>query len=173
MRVPALILTMLLAVGLQVALARYAVADRWVFDFVLVGVVFCALQWGPVAGMMGGTFGGLLQDLVAGSVVGVSALAKTIAGFGAGVVGAQFVLARPRARMVIVAVTSVGHRILMLSLTGLIDQEWPGVSWGAILGETGLNAVAGLIAFHATEALPAALERGRVSRRSTLSRRQW
>jgi len=173
MRIPALIVTMLIAVALQVALARYAVADRWVFDFVLVGVVFCALQWGPVAGMMGGTIGGLLQDLLAGTIVGVSALAKTIAGFGAGVVGAQFVLARPRARMLIVAVVSVVHRLLMLGLTGLIDQQVPGISWGAILGETGLNAVVGLIAFHATEAVPAALERGRMSRRSTLSRRQW
>lgn len=173
MRVPALIGTMLVAVTLQVALARYAVADRWVFDFVLVGVVFCALQWGPVAGMLGGTLGGLLQDLLAGTIVGVSALAKTIVGFGAGVVGAQFVLARPRARMVIVAVCSVVHRLLMLGLTGLIDQQMPALAWGAILGETGLNAVVGLIAFQATEALPAALERGRSSRRSTLSRRQW
>jgi rod shape-determining protein MreD len=172
-RVPALIGTMLVAVALQVALARYTVADRWVFDLVLVGVVFCALHWGPVAGMLGGTLGGLLQDLLAGTIVGVSALAKTIVGFGAGVVGAQFVVARPRARMMIVAVVSVVHRLLMLGLTGLIDQQVPAVAWGAILGETGLNAVVGLIAFQATEALPAALERGRMSRRSTLSRRQW
>jgi rod shape-determining protein MreD len=123
--------------------------------------------------MMAGTVGGLLQDLLAGSIVGVSALAKTIVGFGAGAIGTQFVLARPRGRMMIVAAASVAHRLLMLCLVGLIDQHWPGVSWPAILGETALNALAGLVAFHATEAVPAAIERGRMSRRSTLSRRQW
>ena len=173
MKVPALIATVLMAVALQAAISRYTVADRWVIDLVLVGVVYCSLQWGPVAGMMGGTLGGLLQDLLAGTIVGVSALAKTIVGFGAGVIGTQFVLARPRARMLIVAAASIVHRVLMVGLVGLIDQHWPGLSWTAILSETALNAVVGLLAFHATEAVPAALERGRMSRRSTLSRRQW
>ena len=173
MRVPALIGTMLVAVALQAAIARYTVADRWVIDLVLVGVVYCGLQLGPVAGMLAGTMGGLLQDLLAGTIVGVSALAKTVVGFGAGAIGAQFALDRPRARMLVVAVASVVHRLFMIGLNGLIDQHWPGIAWTAILGETCLNALAGLLAFHATDALPAALERGRMSRRSTLSRRQW
>jgi rod shape-determining protein MreD len=173
MKVPALLATMLAAIVLQAALSRYLVADRWVVDLVLVGVVYCGLQLGPVAGMLGGTIGGVLQDLLAGTIVGVSGLAKTVVGFAAGAIGAQFALDRPRARMLVVAAASVVHRLFMTGLNGLIDQHWPGVSWTAILSETGLNALAGLLVFHATEALPAALERGRMSRRSTLSRRQW
>ena len=51
MKITAVIGVVLLAVTLQVAFARYMIGGRFVFDLVLVGVVFAALQWGPVAGM--------------------------------------------------------------------------------------------------------------------------
>jgi hypothetical protein len=89
------LLTVVAAVFLQVALARYTVGGAWAFDLVLVGVVFAALQWGPVAGIVAGTLGGLLQDLLAGEIVGLGGLTKTIVGFVSGVVGTQFVLTRP------------------------------------------------------------------------------
>ena len=57
MRVTWVLVTVFVAVTLQVTLARYAVGGRWVFDFVLVGVVYAALQWGRVAGMLAGTVG--------------------------------------------------------------------------------------------------------------------
>lgn len=163
----------ILAVVLQVALARYTVGGRWVFDLVLVGVVVAALQSGPIAGLIAGTIGGLLQDVLAGGIIGVGGLAKTLSGFGAGVVGAQFVVARPYARMIIVAVATVMHRLIVLGLYAVIDQEWRGVSWGAMLAETGINAMAGFVVFQAVHALPGALERQRMNRRSSLSRRQW
>ena len=95
MKLTSVLVTVLVAVVLQVTLARYTVGGRWVFDLVLVGVVYAALLWGPVAGMLAGTIGGLLQDVLAGDVVGVGGLAKTLVGFAAGVVGTQFVLVRP------------------------------------------------------------------------------
>ena len=98
MKAMGLLLTIVVSVVLQVTLARYTVGGRWVFDFVLVGVVFAGLQWGPVAGLFGGTIGGLLQDVLSGQIVGVGGLAKTIVGFAAGVIGTQFVLTRPQAR---------------------------------------------------------------------------
>jgi len=173
MKITAVIAVVLLAVTLQVALARYMIGGRFMFDLVLVGVVFAALQWGPVAGMLAGTIGGLLQDALAGGIIGVGGLAKTIVGYFTGQIGTQFVLTRPRARILPLAVASIVHRLLMLSVTGLIDQRWPNISWPAMLGETGVNAVCGLIAFLAAEALPDAISRGRMSRRSSLSRRQW
>ena len=95
-------LAVVISVILQVTLARYTVGGRWVFDFVLVGVVYAALQWGPVSGLMAGTLGGLLQDVLAGQIVGVGGLAKSVVGFAAGIVGTQFVLTRPQARTIIV-----------------------------------------------------------------------
>jgi rod shape-determining protein MreD len=173
MRFASILLTVVVAVVLQVTLARYTVGGRWVFDFVLVGVVYVGLQWGPVAGLLAGTTGGLLQDVLAGQIVGVGGLAKTIVGFGAGIIGAQFVLTRPQARTIIVIGATVLHRLLMLGLTALIDQRWPGVSWSAMLAETGINTLGAFAAFQATAALPGVIDRQRMNRRARLSRRQW
>jgi len=167
------LLTVTIAVLLQIALARFTVGGNWVFDLVLVGVVFAGLQWGPTAGLVAGTMGGLLQDLVAGEVVGVSGLAKTIVGFLAGVIGTQFVLTRPHARSIIVAAGSVAHRVLMLALVGLIEQQWPGATWGAMLAETGLNTAAGFLLFQGITGLPGMVARRRASRRTSFGRRQW
>lgn len=173
MKFTSLLLTILVAVILQVTLARYTVGGRLVFDFVLVGVLFAALQSGAVAGMLAGTMGGLLQDVLAGGVVGIGGLAKSLVGFGAGVVGTQFVLARAHARMGIVMVATVLHRLIILVIYAAIDQHWPGISWGAMLAETLVNGLGGLVAFQATSAWPHIINRQRASRRSRFSRRQW
>jgi len=169
----AIVGTMVLAVVLQAALARLQLGGTWVFDLVLVAVVYAALQSGPVAGMLAGTLGGLLLDLVAGGIIGVGGLAKTLIGFGAGVVGTQFVVVRAAPRTAIVAGATIVHRLLMLALYGLIGQYWPVASPTAILVETGLNALVALVAFRASDIVPGAIARGRVSRRSGLSRRNW
>jgi len=167
------LVTVVVSVLVQVTLARFTVGGNWVFDLVLVGVVFAGLQWGPAAGLVSGTLGGMLQDLLSGEVVGVSGLAKTLVGFAAGIIGTQFVLTRPHARSIIVAGSSVVHRVLMFGLTGLIAQQWPGVSWVMLLTETGLNTLAGFLLFQAASGLPGMMARQRANRRTSLSRRQW
>jgi rod shape-determining protein MreD len=172
-KLTSVVLVVFASVLLQVALARYTVGGRLVFDFVLVGVVCAALQWGPVAGILAGTLGGLLQDLLAGEIVGVGGLSKTIVGWAAGLIGTQFVLARPQARMVVVAAATVVHRLMMLALYGLIEQHWPAVSWTAMLAEAAINSGAALLAFQVAASLPGTVARQRMGRRSSLSRRQW
>jgi rod shape-determining protein MreD len=169
----AVLVTVAVAVALQLALARYTVGGRWLFDLVLVGVVFAALNWGPVAGMLAGTAGGLIQDVLSDDIVGTGGLAKTLTGFASGFVGSQLVVARPAARAGVVAAASVVHRLLILGLRSLIEQKWTGVPWTAILGEMALNAVCGLVAFVASDRLPGVVARGRQSRRSGISRREW
>jgi rod shape-determining protein MreD len=171
-KLTAVLITMGIAVALQLTLARFAVGGRWMFDIVLVGVVYAALNWGPVTGMLAGSAGGLLQDLLAGEVVGTGGLVKTIVGFAVGTVGAQFVVARPTARVAVLAVASVVHRMLLIGLIALIDQRWPPVSAGAILSETMLNSVCGLIAFQLGEMAPGLASR-RSGWRSGLRRREW
>lgn len=173
MKLTSVLLTTLVAVLLQVTLARYTVGGRLVFDFVLVGVVFAALQSGPVAGILAGTVGGLLQDMLAGEIVGVGGLAKTLVGCVSGIVGTQFVLARPQARMLIVAVASVAHRLVILVTHALIEQHWPGVPWRALAVEMLINSGAALIAFQVATGMPGLVSRQRLNRRSSLSRRQW
>lgn len=163
------------AVGLvlQMALARYSVGGRWVFDLVLVAVVYAALAWGPVSGMMAGTLGGLIQDSLAGDVMGIGGLAKTVAGASAGIAGAQFIVSSGPARVATVAAVTVGHRLLVVALLAIIDQRWSNVDWLAMLVETGINGLAGLIAFQASVLLPGAVRSTRELRRSSLSKRRW
>jgi rod shape-determining protein MreD len=165
--------TIAVAIVLQVTLARYAVGGRWVFDLVLVGVLYAALQWGPVAGMVAGTLGGLAQDVLENGIVGVGGLVKTLVGFAAGAIGTQFVIARAQARMVIVAIATIVHRVLLFGIVALIEQQWPSLPWTAMLWETAMNTLFSVVAFAAAEAMPGLVARGRESRRSSFSRRQW
>jgi rod shape-determining protein MreD len=173
MKVTRVLLAVVVALLLQMALARFAIGGRWMFDLVLVGVVFAALNWGPVSGMWAGTLGGLTQDALAGDIIGVGGLAKTVAGAVAGVAGAQFIVARPLPRAGMVAAVTVGHRLLIIGLLAVVDQDWRGVPWVAILIETGVNAAAGLVAFQVAEMWPGAVRQTRQRRRSSLSRRNW
>ena len=168
MRFTSVVLTVVVALGLQMAVAQFTVGGRWTVDLVLVAVVFAGLQWGPPAGILAGTMGGLAEDLLSGGVVGVSALAKTLIGFFAGAIGTQFVLTAAQGRTVILAASSLVHRLLMLSLWGVIDQHWPGVSWTAMLTETALNSLFGVLLFHGVNALPGAVDRRRGGRRATM-----
>jgi hypothetical protein len=75
--------------------------------------------------------------------------------------------------MLIVAAASLAHRFILVGLQAMIDQQWPAVSVTALVSETLINALIGFVAFQVTESLPGAVSRGRFSRRSSLSRRNW
>lgn len=163
------------AVGLllQVAFSRFTIGGRFSFDFVLVSVIFAALESGSVGGMLAGTIGGLLQDIVSGGKVGVSGLVNTVIGYIAGEFGTQFVVAKAHARALIVAIATIVHTLMMAGLQAVISQAWPVVAWTAMLEAVVINAFVGWLAFALTESLPGAVARGRSRRRPSLSRRQW
>lgn len=160
------------SLALQMAFARFTVGGRWSLDLVLVAVAFIALKWGPGAGVIGGTLGGLTQDALAGGIIGVGGLSKTIVGFAVGVIGSQFVVAQPLPRMLIVAGATVVNRLLAQAIASAIDLSWAGVSGPAMLAETGLNALTALIVFQSIETVPGLLRR-RPSRGSGFGKRKW
>jgi len=172
-KLTSVLLTVLVSVALQMAVTRIAAGGRWQIDLVLVGVIYAAIYWGPTAGILGGTVGGLLQDLLSHGIVGVGGLAKTLVGFAAGTLSAQFIVTRAAARTVVVVAGTVAHRLLVIALYALIDQRWPGIPWAALLSETVLNAAVALAAFQITERVPVLGLNRRARGRSTLSRRQW
>ena len=172
MKTTAVVGIVLGSVLLQVLLAQFAIGGRLSFDLVLVGVVFVALQSGPVAGMLAGTIGGVMLDLMSGGLVGVGGLLKTIVGFAAGLMGTRLVVAKPYARALIVGAATLLHSFLSLGLQAAIDK-WSGISWAAMLGETAINVIAAYLAFLAIEALPGTMSRGRTRQRSAWGRRQW
>lgn len=172
MKAAGLVVVIAVAVALQLSLTRFTVGSRWLFDLVLVAVVYVALRWGPTAGVIGGTLGGLLQDALSGTTIGVGGLAKTVVGFATGVIGSQFIVTRPLPRMLMVAGATVVARLMMIGLFGVIDGHWPDVSWLGMLAETGLNALAGFLVFQGAESLPGMLRRN-PGRRSSFGKRTW
>ena len=63
------------------------IGGRIAVNLVLVAVVYVALAYGAVTGMLAGTVGGLAQDALAGGIVGIGGLSKTLIGFAVGRAG--------------------------------------------------------------------------------------
>ena len=77
----------------------------------LVAIVYLALAYGAVTGMLAGTIGGLAQDALAGGIVGIGGMTKTIIGFAVGVLGAQFNLSSTVPRLVMFVAATFVHEI--------------------------------------------------------------
>jgi rod shape-determining protein MreD len=133
------------ALALQTTLARFSIGGNTVVDLVLVVVVYAALSGGPLTGMLAGVAGGLVQDALGGGLVGVGGLAKTLVGFAAGVVGAQFIVAQPVSRFVVFFVATLVHAACFYGLYALIEPRgFPAV---AALTQAVGNGLVGVAAF--------------------------
>jgi rod shape-determining protein MreD len=164
--VKAVLVLLILAIGitLQSTVARYFVG-RMSVDFVLVAVVYVALSFGPTAGLLGGTVAGLAQDALSGGILGIGGLAKTIVGFLAGIIGAQFIVSSALPRFMMFFVASVVHAACFLGIYALLpDARATSVPYGQIALAALGNAVIGLLSFQAVEGLPGLLQRRRLGR---------
>ncbi len=84
------VLLFAVALVLQLTVVEYIQIFNWRPDLVLIVLVFYALRMGPNLGMTAGFVTGLIQDLVSLHYLGLTALAKTVAGFTAGALGGKF-----------------------------------------------------------------------------------
>ena len=55
--------------------------------------------------------GGLAQDAVAGGIVGIGGISKTVVGFLVGVLGAHFIVSQPLTRFVMFVGATVLHEL--------------------------------------------------------------
>jgi rod shape-determining protein MreD len=163
-RVAAVLLVLAAALALQTSVAAWLVG-RLTVDLVLVAVVFIALTFGPVAGLLGGAVGGIAQDALAGGVLGIGGLAKTLVGFAAGSIGAQFIVSSAVPRFVMFFAATVVHVACILGVHALLPDARPAeVSYGQIALQATANGVIGLLTFQAVEGLPGLLQRRRIRR---------
>jgi rod shape-determining protein MreD len=153
-----------LALALQTTLARFIVRDIAEIDLVLVVVVYAALSFGPVTGLLTGTFAGLLQDALGGPIIGIGGLAKTVVGFVAGVIGTQFIVGQAPTRFVVFFAATVLHAALFIGLYELLDLRDFCAPYAAVAAQALGNAVIGVVAFKIAEFLPGAVERRRAGR---------
>jgi rod shape-determining protein MreD len=158
------LLILVVALALQTTISGLFVG-RLTVDLVLVAVVYIALTFGPVAGLLGGTIGGLAQDALAGGVLGIGGLAKTLVGFGTGTVGAQFIVSSALPRFVMFFVATGVNVACVLGVHALLPDARPAaVPYGQIALQATANGVIGLLAFQAVEGLPGLVQRRRMGR---------
>jgi rod shape-determining protein MreD len=160
------VVLLILAIGimLQTTFARFFVG-RMNVDFVLVAVVYVALSFGPVAGLLGGTVAGLAQDALSGGILGIGGLTKTIVGFLAGTIGAQFIVSSALPRFVMFFTASLVHSAVFMGIYALLPDARPTtVPYGQIVLQAFGNAAIGLLSFQIVEGLPGLVQRRRMSR---------
>ncbi|HXH05000.1 MAG TPA: hypothetical protein VNI83_00260 [Vicinamibacterales bacterium] len=150
MRAAAMLVALAAALALQTTVSQFFVGGRLALDLVLVAVVYAALTGGPVAGLLAGTIGGL---------------AKTVVGFVAGVVGAQFILASAVPRLVVFMLATVVHAACFYGIYALLSgARVAALPYGEIALQGLANGVVGLVVFQVVETLPGRLERRRTDR---------
>ncbi len=170
MRVLSALGALALAVVAQAALRGLEWRGIPTVDLVLVAVAYIALTGGPVAGLLAGTVGGLVQDALSPGILGMGGLAKTVVGFLAGRFGTQFIVTATLPRLLTFAVATFAHAALFMGAYALLGlRSFPDPLTAVAIQAAG-NGLAGVVAFKASEWLPRAIERRRVTRGMRVSR---
>jgi len=164
MRALALVAALAAAVVLQTTLAGFLVPGAMAVDLVLVVVVYVALTSGPVAGLLAGTVGGLVQDALSSGILGMGGLTKTLVGFLVGHFGTQFIVTATVPRVLVFAAASAAHAGLFMGAYTLLElRSFPSPFAAVALQAVG-NGVLGVVGFQVAEWLPQMLERRRSGR---------
>lgn len=172
MRLVGVIVALAAALALQTTLAGLTIGGATAVNLVLVAVIYVALAFGPVAGLLAGSTGGLVQDALAGGIVGVGGFSKTLVGFLVGLLGAQFIVAQSLPRLVMFVSGTLVHELCYQALYALVETRPFRMPWSAALTQAGVNGLVGILAFQIVESGPGLMQRRR-SRGATLSRRRY
>lgn len=166
------VLALAAALVLQATLAGLFIGGTMAVNLVLVAVVYVALAYGPMTGLLAGTLGGLTQDTLGGGIVGTGGLTKTLIGFVVGVLSAQFNLSSTVPRLVMFVAATFVHELMFQGLQAITVGRPFALKWSAVLVQALVNALVGVTAFLLVEQGPGALQRRRM-RRSSLGKRRF
>jgi rod shape-determining protein MreD len=164
MKTVGVLLALIVALTVQTSLSGLTMTGASMVNLVVVAVVYAALVFGPVTGMMAGTAGGLAQDALGGGIVGIGSLSKTVVGFLAGLLGAQFIVTQPLPRFVMFVSASVLHEICYQGLSALVEVRPLRLAYAPVLTQAAINGIVGLSAFFVVERLPGMVQRRRARR---------
>jgi rod shape-determining protein MreD len=168
----AVVLGLAVALVLQTTISGLLIGHTIAVNLVLVAVVYLALAFGPVTGLLAGMAGGLAQDALAGGIVGIGGLTKTLVGFLVGVLGAQFIVSQFLPRMVMFVAATFVHEMMFEALHALIEGRAFAPRYSAWLLQAAVNGAIGMLAFWVVESGPKMLDRRR-ARRAAFSKRRF
>jgi len=171
-RTAAILLGLAVALALQTVLSGFLIGGTIRVNLVLVAVIYLALSYGPVSGLLAGMAGGLAQDALAGGIVGVGGLSKTLVGFVVGVMGAQFIVSQMVPRFIMFVAATMVHEVVFEGLYALTAGRPFAPQYSAALIQAMVNGVIGVLAFWIVENGPNILAR-RSARRAAFSKRRF
>jgi len=160
------------ALTLQTTLSGMLIGRTLPVNLVVVAVVFAGLAFGAMTGTIAGAAGGLAQDALAGGIVGIGGLSKTLIGFLVGLLGAQFIVSQTLPRIVMFVAATFVHEIVFEALHAVVDGRAFSLRWSATLLQALLNALVGMAAFWVMEEGPKVLQR-RSTRGASFSKRRF
>jgi rod shape-determining protein MreD len=172
MKAAGVLLALAAALVLQTTLAGMTIKGGTLVNLVLVAVVYLALAFGAVTGMLAGTAGGLAQDALAGGIIGIGGMSKTLVGFIVGVLGAQFIVSQTLPRFVMFVGATFVHELMFQALQSLIEARPFAILWSTTATQAVVNGLIGILAFQVVELGPGIVQRRR-ARGSSLSHRRY
>jgi rod shape-determining protein MreD len=158
--------------ALQATLSGLMIGGHLAVNLVLVAVVYLALAFGPVTGMLAGTVAGLAQDALAGGIVGIGGMSKTLVGFAVGVLGAQFNLSTTVPRLVMFVAATFVHEAMFEGLHALVGGRHYSLQYSASLAQALVNGLVGILIFLLVEHGPETVQRRRMHR-GTFSKKRY
>jgi rod shape-determining protein MreD len=156
---------------LQSTIAGMSFAAGSRVNLVLVAVIYVALAYGAVSGLLAGCVAGLVQDAIAGGIVGIGGLSKTIVGFFVGVLGAQFIVSTPVPRFLMFVGASLVHELCFQALYALVESRGMRFQLSGAMIQALVNGAVGITAFLLVERGPEMVQRGNLRRSSSVRRR--
>jgi rod shape-determining protein MreD len=166
------VLGLVAALTIQTTLSGMLIGGTIAVNLVLVAVMYLALTYGPVTGLLAGAAAGLTQDALAGGIIGLGGLSKTLVGFVVGVLGTQFIVSQTLPRFVLFVAATFVHEVVFESLQALIEARPFAPMYSAVLTQAAVNALIGVLAFWMVENGPGILAR-RSARRAAFSKRRF
>lgn len=164
MKTAAVLAALAAALVLQTTLSGLMVGRAVDVNLVLVAVVYVALAYGAATGMLAGVAGGLTQDALAGGIVGIGGLTKTVVGFLVGVLGAQFIVANTLPRFLMFVAATFVNDLLFEALQAMVAARGFAPHYSSIAVEAAVNGAIGITAFLVVERGPEAVQRRRLQR---------
>lgn len=137
---------------LAALVAQFALSSPWpgamaFFDLPLLVVLYYALNRGPSLGLTAGGFVGLLQDALAGSLLGAGALSRSLVGYLTGSATVRFVLSGPFARLLVVIMATFAARLLEFFTLTVMGRHLAAPTPTDLLAGIAGNGAAGAVLF--------------------------
>ena len=141
-------LALVVALLLETALSRLLPGGARVFDPFLVVMVYCALIGGETHGMLTGMVAGWVQDVqFGGPILGLSAFAKILVGYAAGVAAGRFLIVGPAARALVLLLATLADALVFQWLAAVFDLRVLDLSPFTLASRASMNAVVGAFLF--------------------------